>query len=133
MEPTDPGVTGGDGEESVDDILKQLNAIKLADDPTTKLGDPDKVVNLMEEGNTLVQKGDPAGALAKYREALEFADGEGDPDVFFNMGIAHKVSRPLADMLRDLESVCNGAAVVPAADVPAADVPAAAPRLRRCL
>ena len=90
LEPTDPGVTGGDGEESVDDILKQLNAIKLDDDPTTKLGDPDKVVNLMEEGNTLVQKGDPAGALAKYREALEFADGEGDPDVFFNMGIAHK-------------------------------------------
>ena len=90
MEPTDPGVTGGDGEESVGDILKQLNAIKLDDDPTTKLGDPDKVVNLMEEGNTLVQKGDPAGALAKYREALEFADGEGDPDVFFNMGIAHK-------------------------------------------
>ena len=89
LEPTDPGVTGGKAEESVDDILKQLNAIKLDDESGTKLGDPDKVVNLMEEGNAIVHR-DPAGALAKYREALKYADGEGDPDVFFNMGIAHK-------------------------------------------
>ena len=90
LDPGDPGETGGEGEESVEDILKQLNAIKLDDDPNATLGDPDKVVALMAEGNALVQAGDAAGALEKYREALEFADGEGDPDVFFNMGIAHK-------------------------------------------
>jgi len=91
LEPSlDPGVTGGEGEESVDDILKQLNAIKLDNDSNAKLGDPDKVVALMDEGNALVQIGDAAGALEKYREALKFADGEGDPDLFFNIGIAHK-------------------------------------------
>ena len=90
LEPTGLGVTGGEGEESVDDILKQLNAIKLDDTSNTTLGDPDKVVKLLAEGNALAQAGDPAGALSKYRDALNYADGEGDPDVFFNMGIAHK-------------------------------------------
>ena len=90
LEPTDPEVAGGDGEESVDDILKQLNAIKLDDDPNTTLGDPDKVVALLAEGNELINAGNPDGALAKYQEASKYADGEGDPDVFFNMGIAYK-------------------------------------------
>ena len=77
-------------EESVDDILEQLNAIKLEDDSGVGLGDPDKVVALLKEGNDLIGTGNPDGALGKYQEALKYADGDGDPDVRFNMGIAYK-------------------------------------------
>ena len=45
---TAPLATGGaDGEESVDDILAELNAIKLEGDGGKSLGDPDKVVALI--------------------------------------------------------------------------------------
>ena len=88
-----PPVSGADGEESVDDILAELNAIKLEGD--NSLGDPDKVVALMHEGNALIRAGQPDAALAKYNEALKFAEAEGDPDVFFNMGIAYKAKGDL--------------------------------------
>ena len=39
--------SGADGEESVDDILAELNAIKLEGDGGKSLGDPDKVVALI--------------------------------------------------------------------------------------
>ena len=88
-----PPVSGADGEESVDDILAELNAIKLEGDNSP--GDPDKVVALMHEGNALIRAGQPDAALAKYNEALKFAEAEGDPDVFFNMGIAYKAKGDL--------------------------------------
>ena len=69
---TAPLATGGaDGEESVDDILAELNAIKLEGDGGKSLGDPDKVVALMHEGNALISAGRPDAALARYNEALE--------------------------------------------------------------
>ncbi|MBT5621351.1 MAG: hypothetical protein HOJ65_11380, partial [Verrucomicrobia bacterium] len=72
---TAPLATGGaDGEESVDDILAELNAIKLEGDGGKSLGDPDKVVALMHEGNVLISAGRPDAALARYNEALEFAE-----------------------------------------------------------
>jgi len=77
-------------EESVDDILKQLNAIKLEDGSGINLGDPDKVADLLGEGNNLINAGNINGALDKYQEALKYADGGEDPDVRFNMGIAYK-------------------------------------------
>ena len=77
-------------EESVDDILKQLNAIKLEDGSGINLGDPDKVADLLGEGNNLINAGNINGALDKYQEALKYVDGDGDPDVRFNMGIAYK-------------------------------------------
>ena len=77
-------------EESVDDILKQLNSIKLEDGSGINLGDPDKVANLLREGNNLINSGNIDGALEKYKDALKYADGDGDPDVRFNMGIAYK-------------------------------------------
>ena len=93
---TAPLATGGaDGEESVDDILAELNAIKLEGDGGKSLGDPDKVVALMHEGNVLIIAGRPEAALAKYNEALKFAEAEGDPNVFFNMGIAYKAKGDL--------------------------------------
>jgi tetratricopeptide (TPR) repeat protein len=76
--------------ESVDDILKQLDSIKLEDGSGISLGDPDKVANLLGEGNNLINIGNIDGALGKYQEALKFADGNDDPDVRFNMGIAYK-------------------------------------------
>ena len=86
-----PPSTGADSEESVDDILAELNAIKLEGEGNNRLGDPDKVVALMNEGNTLISAGKPDAALAKYNEALKFAENGEDPEVFFNMGIAYKV------------------------------------------
>jgi len=86
-----PSSTGADSEESVDDILAELNAIKLEGEGYNRLGDPDKVAALMDEGNTLISAGKPDAALAKYNEALKFAENGEDPEVFFNMGIAYKV------------------------------------------
>ena len=86
-----PSSTGADSEESVDDILAELNAIKLEGEGDNRLGDPDKVVALMNEGNTLISAGKPDAALAKYNEALKFAENGEDPEVFFNRGIAYKV------------------------------------------
>ncbi|MEE2614620.1 MAG: tetratricopeptide repeat protein [Verrucomicrobiota bacterium] len=77
-------------EESVEDILKQLNSIKLEDGSGINLGDPDKVADLLGEGNDLINAGNVDGALGKYQEALKYADGNDDPDVRFNMGIAYK-------------------------------------------
>jgi tetratricopeptide (TPR) repeat protein len=77
-------------EESVEDILKQLNSIKLEDGSGINLGDPDKVAALMGDGNDLINAGNVDGALGKYQEALKYADGNDDPDVRFNMGIAYK-------------------------------------------
>ena len=76
--------------ESVDDILKQLDSINLEDGSGISLGDPDKVAGLLGEGNNMINVGNIDGALAKYQEALKFADGNDDPDVRFNMGIAYK-------------------------------------------
>lgn len=76
--------------ESVDDILKQLDSINLEDGSGISLGDPDKVAGLLGEGNNLINVGNIDGALGKYQEALKFADGNDDPDVRFNMGIAYK-------------------------------------------
>jgi len=86
-----PSSTGADSEESVDDILAELNAIKLEGEGYNRLGDPDKVAALMDEGNTLISAGKPDAALAKYNEALKFAENGEDPEVFFNMGIAYKL------------------------------------------
>ncbi len=102
-----PPVSGADGEESVDDILAELNAIKLEGEDDNPLGDPDKVVALMHEGNALISAGQPDAALAKYNEALKFAEKEGDPDVFFNKGIAYKakgdIDKAIAEYKRALE------------------------------
>ena len=83
-----PPVSGADREESVDDILAELNAIKL--DGDNSLGDPDKVVALMHEGNAMLSGGRPDAALAKYNEALKFTEDGEDSEVFFNRGIAYK-------------------------------------------
>ena len=98
VEPLEPTLdaalsssTAADSEESVDDILAELNAIKLEGEGDNPLGDPDKVVALMKEGNALISAGKPDAALAKYNEALKFAENGEDPEVFFNMGIAYKV------------------------------------------
>ena len=88
--PLDPLASTETEEESVDDILKQLNSIKLEDGSGINLGDPDKVADLLREGNDLINAGNADGALGKYREALKYADGNDDPDVRFNMGIAYK-------------------------------------------
>ena len=102
-----PPVSGADREESVDDILAELNAIKLDGEEGNQLGDPDKVVALMHEGNALLSAGQPDAALAKYNEALQFAEAEGDPDVFFNRGIAYKakgeIDNAIAEYRRALE------------------------------
>jgi len=104
-----PPVSGADREESVDDILAELNAIKLDGEEGNQLGDPDKVVALMHEGNALLSAGQPDAALAKYNEALQFAEAEGDPDVFFNRGIAYKakgeIDNAIAEYRRALELV----------------------------
>ena len=104
-----PPVSGADREESVDDILAELNAIKLDGEEGNQLGDPDKVVALMHEGNALLSAGQPDAALAKYNEALQFAEKEGDPDVFFNRGIAYKakgeIDNAIAEYRRALELV----------------------------
>ncbi len=86
-----PSSTGANSEESIDDILAELNAIKLEGEGDSPLGDPDKVVALMNEGNALISAGKPDAALAKYNEALKFAENGEDPEVFFNRGIAYKV------------------------------------------
>ena len=86
----DPLAESDSDEESVDDILKQLNSIKLEDGSGINLGDPDKVADLLGEGNDLINAGNINGALVKYEEALKYADGGEDPDVRFNMGIAYK-------------------------------------------
>ena len=95
LEPTPdapvPSSTGADSEESIDDILAELNAIKLEGEGDSPLSDPDKVVALMNEGNVLISAGKPAAALVKYNEALKFAENGEDPEVFFNRGIAYKV------------------------------------------
>ena len=95
LEPTldaaPPSFTGADSEESVDDILAELNAIKLEGEGDNPLSDPDKVVALMNEGNALISNGKADAALAKYNEALKFAENGEDPEVFFNRGIAYKV------------------------------------------
>ena len=110
LEPTldaAPPVSGADGEESVDDILAELNAIKLEGEEGNPPGDPDKVVALMHEGNALISAGQSDAALAKYNEALQFAQKEGDPDVFFNKGIAYKakgdIDKAIAEYKRALE------------------------------
>ena len=110
LEPTldaAPPVSGADGEESVDDILAELNAIKLEGEEGNPPGDPDKVVALMHEGNALISAGQSDAALAKYNEALQFAQKEGDPDVFFNRGIAYKakgeIDKAIAEYRRALE------------------------------
>jgi Flp pilus assembly protein TadD len=101
---TAPLATGGaDGEESVDDILAELNAIKLEGDGGKSLGDPDKVVALMHEGNVLISAGRPDAALARYNEALEFAEDGEDSEVFFNMGIAYKAKGELAKAAAEYE------------------------------
>ena len=99
-----PLATGGaDGEESVDDILAELNAIKLEGDGGKSLGDPDKVVALMHEGNALISAGRPDAALARYNEALEFAEDGEDSEVFFNMGIAYKAKGELPKAAAEYE------------------------------
>jgi len=101
---TVPLATGGvDVEESVDDILAKLNAIKLEGDGGKSLGDPDKVVALMHEGNALISAGRPDAALARYKEALEFAEDGEDSEVFFNMGIAYKAKGELAKAAAEYE------------------------------
>ena len=101
---TAPLATGGVVvEESVDDILAKLNAIKLEDDGGKSLGDPDKVVALMHEGNALISAGRPDAALASYKEALEFAEDGEDSEVFFNMGIAYKAKGELAKAAAEYE------------------------------
>ena len=101
---TVPLATGGVVvEESVDDILAKLNAIKLEDDGGKSLGDPDKVVALMHEGNALISAGRPDAALARYKEALEFAEDGEDSEVFFNMGIAYKAKGELAKAAAEYE------------------------------
>jgi len=94
---------GVDGEESVDDILAELNAINLEGEDDTSLGDPDKVVELMHGGNALISAGQPDAALAKYNESLKFAEEEGDPEVFFNIGIAYKAKGELAKAAAEYE------------------------------
>ena len=86
-----PSSTGAYSEESVDDILAELNAVKLEGEGDSPLIDPDKVVALINEGNALISAGKPDAALAKYNEALKFAENGEDPEVFFNRGIAYKV------------------------------------------
>ena len=97
--------SGADGEESVDDILAELNAIKLEGDGGKSLGDPDKVVALMHEGNVLISVGRPDAALARYNEALEFAEDGEDSEVFFNMGIAYKAKGELVKAAAEYERV----------------------------
>ena len=94
---------GVDGEESVDDILVELNAINLEGEDDTSLGDPDKVVELMHGGNALISAGQPDAALAKYNESSKFAEEEGDPEVFFNIGIAYKAKGELAKAAAEYE------------------------------
>ena len=88
-----PPVSGADREESVDDILAELNAINLEGEGDNSLGDPDKVVALMNDGNAMLSAGRPDAALAKYNEALKFAEDGEDSEVFFNMGIAYRAKR----------------------------------------
>jgi len=96
-------IGGTDGEESVDDILAELNAINLEGEGGKSLGDPDKVVALMHDGNAMLSGGQPDAALAKYNEALKFA-GEGeDSEVFFNMGIAYRAKGDLAKAAAEYE------------------------------
>jgi Flp pilus assembly protein TadD len=95
--------SGADGEESIDDVLAELNAIKLEGDGGKSLGDPDKVVALMHEGNVLISVGRPDAALARYNEALEFAEDGEDSEVFFNMGIAYKAKGELAKAAAEYE------------------------------
>ena len=57
-----PSSTGANSEESIDDILAELNAIKLEGEGDSPLGDPDKVVALMNEGNALISAGKPDAA-----------------------------------------------------------------------
>ena len=103
----EPGLRGEAVEESVDDILAELNAIQLDGEEGNPLGDPDKVVALLHEGNTLISAGQPDAALAKYDEAMKFAEKEGDPDLFFNKGIAYKAKgetdKAIAEYRRALE------------------------------
>ena len=107
LDATPLAVGGADGEESVDDILAELNAIQLDGEAGNPLGDPDKVVALMHEGNALIAAGQPEAALVKYDEALKFAEKEGDPDLFFNRGIAYKArgeaDKAIAEYRRALE------------------------------
>ena len=108
-----PPVSGADREESVDDILAELNAIKL--DGDNSLGDPDKVVALMHEGNAMLSGGRPDAALAKYNEALKFTEDGEDSEVFFNRGIAYKakgeIDNAIAEYRRALELVPDYAEV----------------------
>ena len=103
LDATQRSPMGADGEESVDDILAELNAINLEGEDDNSLGDPDKVVELMYEGNALISAGQPEAALAKYNESLKFAEEEGDPEVFFNMGIAYKAKGELAKAAAEYE------------------------------
>ena len=107
LEPTPdapvPSSTGADSEESIDDILAELNAIKLEGEGDSPLSDPDKVVALMNEGNVLISAGKPAAALVKYNEALKFAENGEDPEVFFNMVIDYKAKGELAKAAAEYE------------------------------
>ena len=96
-------VGGADGEESVDDILAELNAINLEGEGGKSLGDPDKVVALMNDGNAMLSAGRPDAALAKYNEALKFAEDGEDSEGFFNMGIAHRAKGELAKAAAEYE------------------------------
>ena len=94
---------GADGEESIDDILAELNAIKLEGEDGKSLGDPDKIVTLMQEGTALISGGQPDAALAKYNEALKFTEDGEDSEVFFNMGIAYKAKGELVKAAAEYE------------------------------
>jgi len=51
----------------------------------------------------MLSGGQPDAALAKYNEALEFAEDGEDSEVFFNMGIAYKAKGDLAKAAAEYE------------------------------
>jgi len=103
LEAAPLAVGGAGGEETVDDILAELNAIKLEGEGGKSLGDPDKIVTLMQEGTALISGGQPDAALAKYNEALKFTEDGEDSEVFFNMGIAYKAKGELVKAAAEYE------------------------------
>ena len=103
LEAAPLAVGGAGGEETVDDILAELTAINLGGEDGKSLGDPDKVVALMEEGTALISGGQPDAALAKYNEALKFTEDGEDSEVFFNMGIAYKAKGELVKAAAEYE------------------------------
>ncbi len=51
----------------------------------------------------MISAGRPDAALARYNEALEFAEDGEDSEVFFNMGIAYKAKGELAKAAAEYE------------------------------